>query len=171
MAGISYFHPEFLQGSPLWVAEITDGCDILCLLTWQAAFLVSRSLGRLGLAASSVYLSEDMVRGWWDSGYVMASQRAGCRRWGKIILPLPFWVIGWNSSTPGDKRLTREKRNKTINMYTSYICGRSPGKMGSSPRWPKPPFSNHLQLKTEKMLRVGLVGGMASYGRVPGKAW
>ena len=35
------FHPEFHQGSPQ-NGYRTNGCKILCLLLWQAAFLVHR---------------------------------------------------------------------------------------------------------------------------------
>ena len=37
---IPYFHPEFPQGSPSGVTAISNGSYILCLLTWQTAFLV-----------------------------------------------------------------------------------------------------------------------------------
>ena len=33
--------PEFPQGSPAHLAAITDDCDILCLLIWQAIFHLS----------------------------------------------------------------------------------------------------------------------------------
>ena len=33
-----FSHPESPQGAPS--AVVADGCNILCLLTWQAAFLV-----------------------------------------------------------------------------------------------------------------------------------
>ena len=40
MVGILCFHPEFLQGSPLGTELVADGCNILCILTWQAIFFI-----------------------------------------------------------------------------------------------------------------------------------
>lgn len=66
---------------------------------------------------------------------------------------------------PGDKRLTREKETSLLTCIL-HIYMEDPQEKWVAPQdGPSHHLSKHLQLKTEEMLGVGLVGGMASYGR------
>ena len=57
------FHSSSSGIAPLGVAAVTDGCNLLCLVMWQEAFLVCSPLGKLGLAGSFLgYPHKDLVR-------------------------------------------------------------------------------------------------------------